>query len=55
MSKVVKTGEVTVAYWIKEHSVLGVTKYDWHTNSGAESDEWFQSVEDAVRDIEEYF
>ena len=52
---VVKSGTCEVKYEIRQHESEGETKFDWLTDVGSESDEWFNSIEEAERDVKNYF
>ena len=52
---VVKSGTCEVKYEIRQHKIEGETKFDWLTDVGAESEEWFNSIEEAERGVKNYF
>lgn len=52
---VVKSGTCVIKYEIRQHEIEGETKFDWLTDVGSESDEWFNSIEEAERDVKNYF
>ena len=51
MSKVVKSGVIEVSYDINDYTVDDEVQYDWTTANGDSSDELFDSIEDAERDL----
>lgn len=52
---VVKSGTCEIKYDIRQHEIEGETKFDWRTLRGEESDAWFNSIEEAERDVKNYF
>lgn len=52
---VVKTSTLEIKYEIRQHEIEGETKFDWVTDLGSESDEWYDSIEAAERDVKNYF
>ena len=54
---VVKSGAVLrdhIKYDINQHEIEGEVKFDWLTDVGAESEEWFNSIEEAERDVRDF-
>lgn len=52
---VVKSGTCVIKYEIRQHEIEGETKFNWLTDVGSESDEWFNSIEEAERDVKNDF
>lgn len=53
---VVENYEVTLRFGIREFAkVGGTTVYDWFCDNGLDSDQGFESVEDAIADIKARF
>lgn len=51
---VVDTFDVTVEVDIRSFLVDGEWRYDWYADNGQESDEWHQTIDDAIRQAHNY-
>lgn len=51
--EVVETFDVTVEVDIRSFLVDGEWRYDWFADSGLESDEWYQTIDEAIRDAQD--
>lgn len=51
-TKTVQEGSITVTYKVREVNRLGGIWYDWVTDSGDESDSFFPTIREAIKDVE---
>lgn len=50
--EVVKKGALSIGYQIEQYTYEGEEpKYTWRAGDGDESDQWFDSVDEAIDDV----